>query len=260
MFPNYAVQTYWDQPNTGWKTGAIIQILPDVIFQLSMMNIPKPMSPFPPGYKRGGVTGLTVSGWNEMVIGQGARFGTWHPPKHHQASMNQNALSEFSDEEKWNSRVAWHLGNVGRGVAVTLYDGTVYAAALVAGHIAQVQAITPDPVRFPDLVQTRVTTSVTTWIPECTEDGNRLWPTWVLASAENNRELLGVTIGYIETWQLAGTLVPVSILRGLDQSDLSSLDSLFALSGRKNTSTMTTSSESLNSPVSESSSVSTEQE
>ena len=229
----------------GWKQGAIVQMLPDIYAQLCMENIPQQSAPFPPGYKAKGLSGLIKTDWAEMVIGQGVRYGTWHPNGHHQATLAQTALSDYSSEEKWNNRVAWHLGNVARGVQVSSFDGVAYAASFTTGHIAQMIRITSDPVRFPDYVYARVPTSNTCWMPESTEDGNRVWLSWTLASAEQNREMLGITLGYIETWQLGGTLVPVSILRGIDTDGTDAISKLLALGGKslaneEDTSTTTT--------------------
>jgi hypothetical protein len=165
--------------------------------------------------------------------------------------LEQTALSNYDVDEKWNNRVAWHLGGLTRGVRVSTYDGAQYAASLTTGHIAQMVRITPDPVRYPDYVFGKVPTANTTWVPESTEDGNRVWLTWALASAEQNRELLGVTIGYIETWQIGGTLVPVSILRGIDTDGTDAISKLLALGSKEvvqeeNTTSTTTTTTTLN--------------
>jgi hypothetical protein len=181
------------------------------------------MAPFPPGYKRFGLTGLaaTTGQYRELKVGRGTWYSLWLPAHEQTPQLGIDELPVYNDDIFWDRRFARHTGihssSTNRGVVERYYDGTAVTGTVPVGALVcqrQISAPLTLPTGIEYKYQLPITAS-TMWIAQADENGTRFWSMWSASTAQlQNREMMGIVPGYIDTWQMGNAIVPPNVLVG----------------------------------------------
>lgn len=205
-------------------------VLSDIWIAMAVDDLPRGLKPRPPGFKKDGLHGIVAAEgkYRELVIGAGALFSLWLPHEDKEPQMGVDELPVYNDDTFFDRQLAGLLGDAARGVVDVYASGAAVAGSIAAAELVAQKRVTPAfYLAAGTYVFGRVITSNTNWRAECDSNGNRYWPAWNAATAvAQNREMMGVVPGYVETWQMGEAIVPPQLLVGPGVSSRS-IDALY---------------------------------
>jgi hypothetical protein len=221
--PATAKTGIWDADNSIELTEVLPARLPDIWLYMAVDDVPRGMAPFPPGYKRFGLTGLaaTTGQYRELKVGRGTWYSLWLPAHEQTPQLGIDELPVYNDDIFWDRRFARHTGihssSTNRGVIERYYDGTAVTGTVPVGALVCQRQISP-PLTLPTGIEYKYQlpiTASTMWIAQADENGTRFWSMWSASTAQlQNREMMGIVPGYIDTWQMGNAIVPPGVLVG----------------------------------------------
>lgn len=236
LAPAKANRTFvYDAINSAFLNNVRPVLLADVWLGLLLRKCVRALTSFPPpGPYDGALTGIC----DGTTSAQPAATGTYYFPVQRVsqtvAFVENDVLPEYTDDEEWNRRVAWHLNSAGNGVSLRYFDASAVSSTVPSGSIVVQRPVLADSVLSSSYVTYEsgsIREACTTWIPWADENGKKVWPMTPTAAANAvNAVLLEMTFGAIPTWQAANVVQPPSIVTGLRGTG-AKLASRFGLGG-----------------------------
>jgi len=200
---------------TAYLDNTVIQLLPDVMFQLSINvhgSCPRAFSPFTAGFLPGSLSGLVDDDWRQFVIGSTQFYSTWVPDVHYINNLRLDDIYEVYDNEVWNERLIYHAGDCANVITLRNSIGTAITFIPQVQSTLFVYTSRPSPLSV-NQVWTTLPCANTTWIPKYDINGTVFWLTWPRNMIQVGQWMLGASVPSLSVWQIGKTRVPSSVLQ-----------------------------------------------